>query len=85
MHDKESDNELDTDEQKSLDSQAELENIGNELDGTDETTVQELQTVISPRTLSNLYWSLAKLRVSPRHAVYDLIETTMNNYIDFYK
>jgi len=32
VHDKESDNEFDTDEQKSLNSQAELENIGNELD-----------------------------------------------------
>jgi hypothetical protein len=51
----------------------------------EELAKSDLKAIVSPRTLSSLYWSLANLKVSKTSRVFSELEKAVEKYMDYFR
>jgi len=62
-----------------------LEKLGTEDLQKKRFTPEELVTIVSPQTLSNLYWCLAKLKFKAINPIYDKLDKVIMYHIKYFK
>ena len=62
-----------------------LENLGADELRKKRFTPEELVTIVSPQTLSNLCWCLAKLNFKAINPIYDKLDKVIMYHIKYFK